>query len=213
MQINIARRGSALWSACADLARERYARDYGAHVTAAPDTFIALCDQDAPEGAPLACAGMTFGGRHSLLISSYIGGEAAEILTERLGAPCEASTLIEIGPLASREAGAGLKLIRMVPALGWCNGAEFLLCTVTQPLARTLARVGIEFTPLAPAREDLLPPEQQGRWGSYYATEPVAGYVDVRHFAAQFNVRGEAGPHLAVTWGQSPAGDVLAGAR
>ena len=213
MHINIARSGSALWSACADLARDRYARDYQADITAAPDSFIAVCRQDGGGGTPLACAGMTFGGTRSLLIDNYLGGNAAEVIAERTGAPCEATSLIEIGPLASREAGAGVALIRMVPALVWCNGAAFLLCTVTRPLARTLAAIGIEFTPLAPAREELLPAEQQGRWGSYYATDPVAGYIDLRHFEAQWNVRGGFGPHLAVTWSQAATGEALAGAR
>lgn len=213
MQINIARRDTALWSACSDLAQERYRRDYQADITAAPDSFIALCAMEDGVEVPMACAGMTFGSARGLLVDSYLGRPAAEAIAAHTAAPCEPTSLIEIGPLASREAGAGLSLIRMVPALSWCNGAEFLMCTVTRSLARTLARVGIEFTALAPAREESLPAEQQGRWGSYYATEPLAGYVDLRHFAAQLSVRGDSGPHLAVTWGQTTTESTLAGAR
>ncbi|MET7903016.1 thermostable hemolysin [Streptomyces sp. NPDC005355] len=207
MRINIARRGSELWQACVDLARDRYARDYQAHIDPSPDCFIALC-ADADGGGslvPLACAGLTYGGTKDLLIENYLGGAATDILTERSGEKCELTDLIEVGPLASREAGAGRQLIRMVPALVWCNGAAYLLCTVTTPLARMLARIGIQFTGITEAREDSLPPAQRGRWGTYYDAAPVAGYVDLRAFDAGLNQQAETGYHLAVTWEQGTA--------
>ncbi|MET8472990.1 thermostable hemolysin [Streptomyces sp. NPDC006422] len=202
MRITIARRGSALWEACAELARTRYARDYGARIEPTPDCFIALRPADGPDGAPLACAGLTHGGTRGLLIENYFGGPADRVVAEHTGEHCEPTALLEIGPLASIEAGAGLALMRMLPAFCWCNGASFALCTITRPLSAMLARIGIGFTPLAPATEDLLPPEQQGRWGTYYATDPIAGYVDLRHFGAEISERAELGYHMAVTWGQ-----------
>src|ERR1035437_10669335 len=197
MRIAIARRGSALWQACAELACDRYARDYQAHITPSPDCFIALCSDEGTE-VPVACAGLTHGGERALFIDNYLGGDAADVIGGRLGAPCERTGLVEVGPLASAEAGAGLELIRMLPALCWCNGAEFLLCTLTRPLSVMLARIGIRFTPMTEAREDLLPPDHQGRWGSYYDTAPIAGYVDLRHFGAEIMQRAETGYHLAV---------------
>ncbi|MFZ3560392.1 MULTISPECIES: thermostable hemolysin [unclassified Streptomyces] len=208
MRINIARRGSALWHACVDLARERYARDYDARIAPSPDSFIALCaDEGEGKGSgsdvvPLACAGLTYGGERSLLIENYLGDEAVSAISQYTRTACEPAGLVEVGPLASSEPGAGLKLIGMVPALCWCNGASYLLCTVTQPLARTLARIGLRFTGLAEAREDALPPEQQGTWGSYYDTKPVAGFIDLRAFDAGINREAESGYHLAVTWAQ-----------
>lgn len=217
MRINIARRGSELWQACTDLAKDRYARDYQARIEPSPDCYIALCadteDAGDTEGAggpvPLACAGLTYGGTKDLLIESYLGGPVTDLLAERSGEKCRPADLIEVGPLASREAGAGRELIRMVPALVWCNGASYLLCTVTAPLARMLDRIGIRFTGVAEAREDSLPPEQRGNWGTYYDTAPVAGYVDLRAFDAGLGRQAGAGYHLAVTWGQESA---LAGA-
>lgn len=205
MRINISRQGSALWQACVDLAQERYERDYGAQIAPSPDCFVALCADGPGNALPLACAGLTYGGSRVLLIENYLGEDPAEVLTRRCGEPCEPTDLVEVGPLASREAGAGLTLIRLLPALGWCNGAQFLLCTVTKSLARTLARINIEFTEITAAREDLLPPGQQGRWGTYYDTDPVAGYVDLRGFDAEFSHRGETGYHMAVTWGRDIA--------
>ncbi|WP_369392353.1 thermostable hemolysin [Streptomyces sp. CG1] len=204
MRINIARRGSALWQACVDLARERYARDYQARIAPSPDSFIALCADEAggSDVVPLACAGLTYGGERSLLIENYLGDAAADVISRHTRTECEPAGLVEVGPLASSEPGAGLKLIGMVPALCWCNGASYLLCTVTKPLARTLARIGLQFTGLAEAREDALPPEQRGTWGSYYDTAPVAGFIDLRAFDAGINREAESGYHLAVTWGQ-----------
>ena len=201
MRITIARRGSALWEACAEVARDRYARDYQASIAPSPDSFIALCS-DAGAEVPVACAGLTYGGERTLLIENYLGGEAAEVIGSRLGEHCEPTGLVEVGPLASVEAGAGLVLLRMLPALCWCNGAEFALCTISRPLSALLAKIGIKFTPVTEAREDLLPSDQHGRWGSYYDASPVAGYVDLRHFGAEIMERAEIGYHLAVTWGQ-----------
>ncbi|MEV5339371.1 thermostable hemolysin [Streptomyces sp. NPDC052676] len=211
MRINIARRGSALWQACADLAKDRYARDYQARIDPSPDCFIALCAEagtgtDSGTGpVPLACAGLTYGGGGDLLVESYLGGSATDILAARSGRACEPTDLIEVGPLASREAGAGRQLIRMVPALVWCNGASYLLCTVTTPLARMLDRIGIRFTGLTEARENALPPAQRGRWGTYYDTAPVAGYIDLTAFDAGLGRQADTGYHLAVTWGQDSA--------
>jgi hypothetical protein len=207
MRINIARRGSALWHACVELAEERYARDYGARIAPSPDSFIALC-ADGGTGedvVPLACAGLTYGGERPLLIENYLGDEATHAISAYTRAGCEPAGLVEVGPLASSEPGAGLKLIGMVPALCWCNGASYLLCTVTKPLARTLARIGLQFTGLAEAREESLPAEQRGGWGTYYDTEPVAGFIDLRAFDAGINREAESGYHLAVTWGQEPS--------
>ena len=201
MGINIARQGSVAWQACVDLARERYERDYGADITPSPDCFIALSADGPGDPVLLACAGLTYGGSRPLLIENYLGGDAAQALARQVGGPCDSTDLIEVGPLASRQSGAGLALVRMLPALGWCNGAQFLMCTVTQSLARTLAQINIEFTAMAAAREDLLPSSQQGRWGNYYDAEPAAGFVDVRGFDARFSRSGEVGYHVAVTWG------------
>ena len=213
MRITIARRGSALWDACADLARTRYARDYQARIEPAPDCFIALSPDEHPGAAPLACAGLTYGGTRGLLIENYFGGAAADVIAERVGEGCEPTGLVEVGPLASIEPGAGLALLRMLPAFCWCNGAEYALCTITRPLSAMLARIGIRFTPVTPAREDLLPSEQQGRWGTYYDTAPIAGYVDLRHFGAEISERAELGYHMAVTWGQRTPVTATAGAR
>jgi hypothetical protein len=213
MRINIARRGSTLWQDCAELAKLRYWKEYQAKITPSPDCFVAVCDDGPGDGAanpaanpaPVACAGLTYGGTRSLLIESYLDAPAVDVVAGRTRGRCEAADLIEVGPLASREAGAGLRLLPLLPALCWCNGASYGLCTVTAPLMRTLERRGIAFTVLAPAREDRLPASQRGKWGSYYATSPVAGYVDLRPFDAAINKQAELGYHLAVTWPPSMA--------
>ena len=215
MRITIARAGSPLWQACGDLARERYAIDYGAAIDPAPDAFVALCDDESAPGVPQACAGFTYGGSSGLLIDNYLGEPAATAMSHRLGRPVPPSGLIEVGPLVSRTAGAGMLLIPMVPALCWCNGGEFLMATVTRKLAVVLKRVGLRFVPMAVAREDALPASQRGRWGSYYQSGPVAGYIDLRLYEAQLRIVPDADPHLAVIWptGDLPAGADLAGVR
>lgn len=219
MRINVARRGSVLWRECSRLARQRYARDYDATIEASPDCFIASLDEtEARTGGvtPIACAGITYGGAGPLLVDRYLGAPAAEVVAERTGSRCSVADLVEVGPLASTSTGPGLELLRLVPAMCWCHGAAFLLCTVTPALARTLDRLGFDFTPLAPATLSALPTDQRDRWGRYYETSPMAGYIDLRAFGLAFD-QGQAdqrrtgltvaagiGPRVAVGSGAAP---------
>lgn len=199
MRISIARRGKKLWSECAELASERYSRDFQANISPAPDAFIALTD-GGTENALLACAGLTFGGSSPLFIEGYFGNTAAETISRSTQVNCEPADLVEVGPLATRQSGAGLALVKLVPALCWCNGASFIVCTATLPLRKMLDRLGIQFIGVTDAKEENLSLERRGSWGSYYRATPVAGYIDLRRFDVDINRPTASPAHLTVAW-------------
>lgn len=199
MRTSVARKNTILWQACADLVRDSYAKKYGAVTEPSPDYFIALCEDGPDIAGPLACAGVTHAGARPLLVEHYLGSAAHEALTAFHGERVDPHTVVEVGSLAARSAGAGLGLVQMLPGFCWCNGAQFAVCTITQSLVRALARVGIEFVPLADARESDLPGELQGCWGSYYDTSPVTGFVDIRGFDAVLARSSSDGYRLLVT--------------
>lgn len=202
MRLHIARQGSPLWHHCVELAQARYRSEYGAEIGPAPDGFLALTRETEEMAVPLSCAGMVHGvGR--LLVENYLPeDDLLDVLTERLGTRMDPSQVVEVGPFASSQAGAGLTLLKMLPALLWCNGAQLALCTATKSLRQAFQRVGIDFHPLVPATEEMLPEAGRGTWGTYYETGPVAGYVDLRDTAVEISREATGIGHgLAVNWG------------
>jgi hypothetical protein len=183
--LEIARRGSAQWQSSAGLARETYRREYGADIAPSPDAFAVLTkDLSSPDKAGshvTAVAGMTFASAGRLLSENYLDEAAEVVLARLLGQQLERSEIVEVGSLASTSRGAGMHLLSFIPMLCWCNGAKAVLCTVTERVGGALPLLGIPFVPIGRAFEDDLPAEQRGRWGTYYASQPVTGYLDLRY--------------------------------
>ncbi|MBM7169475.1 thermostable hemolysin [Streptomyces sp. G44] len=181
----VARRENVLWRASIHLARTVYREKFGADIDPSPDLFAALQhsapDQGPADDAPLgAVAGMTFAGNAHLLSEYYLAGSVEAVLAPRIGQRLQRSEIVEVGPLAATTNGDGAQLCSLLPLLTWCNGAKAVVCTVTPRLSGLLNRMGIDFVPLVPARENALPRRLQGDWGSYYESSPVTGYIDLR---------------------------------
>ncbi|WP_154760065.1 thermostable hemolysin [Amycolatopsis pithecellobii] len=193
-----------MWRSCVTVARERYRKDYQAEITPDPDCFIAACE-DTPDGIrPTACAGLTHGGGRTLLSEHYLGSPPEQALAALFGEQVDPHTVVEIGPMAA-AGGGGVRLLTMLPALCWCQGAQFIVCTITELIARTVGRLGIEFVPMAEAKEHDLPVDLRHRWGTYYDTNPVTGYVDLRGYDAQLERQVDRTARLSVTGYAAPA--------
>ncbi|MFG2888515.1 thermostable hemolysin [Streptomyces sp. NPDC048248] len=180
MQIDLAHRSTSSWLAAADLAREVYAQAYGADVAPRPDSFIVA--RPARGGteepcAPLACAGLTFGGDQPLFSERYLDITVEAAVTAHLGAEVDRRRVVEVGALATRRASVGRELIRATPIIAWCLGMEYILCTATKSLITTLGRTGICFTPFGPADPRRLTPAEAAQWGSYYDQDPQVGVI------------------------------------
>ncbi|MDQ1018916.1 thermostable hemolysin [Streptomyces afghaniensis] len=186
----VARKESPLWRAAAQLTRNIYRTEYGAEIDPRPDLFGVLQRGAGEQGSVVdgaidAAAGLTIGGERPFMADYYMDDSAESVLTSHLGVRLRRAQIVEVGPLASVTLGGGARLCSVIPGLARRNGARVIMCTVTARLGSLFSLLGIEFTPLAPAEESALPRRLQGGWGTYYASEPVTGYIDIRSVAPQ----------------------------
>jgi Rad3-related DNA helicase len=182
------------WTTCVDVVRERYEKDYDATVTPDPDQFVMVEDDEGSK----AVAGISEAGDSEVMAETYLDDAVENTLADELETELPRSEVVEIGPLASSGSGVGKTLVLSLPALAWARGARALVCTVTGPLAAMLRRTRIGFRPLVDATLDHLPRAERGRWGSYYDTEPVTGYVDLRSFDADLVDGGQGASQVAI---------------
>lgn len=176
--VRVVPRASRAWWECIELVRRQFATQHGADVDPCPDMFVTYCASE-PAGDILACVGVTRGSAQPFFSEVYLD-EPIETLVARIeGTDCSRDEIAEFGALASRGARAGVELVRHVPATAWRHGHRFVLITATAAVVRCVERVGIRFVPIAAADPARLSAEDRRRWGTYYETRPLTGYLDI----------------------------------
>lgn len=184
MRIHLAHRLSNRWMSSVELVHESYAAAFGAQVLPDPDSFVTGTALDgAHSGRVVACAGMTFGADRPLFSERYLSEPLEQGIERHFGSMPSRARIVEVGPLASRVPMAGKEIIRVAPIVAWCLGMEYILCTATQALTGTLARLGISFVPFEPARRERLDPADRDRWGTYYDGQPYAGVIPLDYLS------------------------------
>jgi hypothetical protein len=86
--------------------------------------------------------------------------------------------VLEVGNLVATKRGASQVLFLLFAAMLEASGAEWLVCTATPGVQKTIRRLGFDFHVLGDADPSLLaPPANSIDWGSYYESRPqvVAG--------------------------------------
>ncbi|GAB3441579.1 hypothetical protein GCM10027570_07850 [Streptomonospora sediminis] len=189
MFAKLSRRYSEEWVNAAEFAREQYRSRYRADTVPDPDSFVVArvgeaeptgsTHRDRSDGAAgiVGCAGLTFHSGVPFFSECYLDAPVEAAASGSLGLSIDRDRVVEVGPLASAGHGYGTELIRLVPILAWCQGMSHILCTVPPALERSMNRLDIRFQPLAPANEDRIPRDQQGRWGTYYDQSPRTGII------------------------------------
>jgi hypothetical protein len=183
MRLRLVSPDSPDWDRCVHIIQERYFTDYDAKIDPEPDQFVFL-DEDGNRGAGVAGVSDAKT-RDQIMAESYLDTPIEELISERSGYRVARSNIVEVGPLAASGAGIGRTLVKSLPALCWCQGAQTLVCTVTERLAKMLDLVGIQLNVLTKASIEHLPAEQHASWGSYYETNPVTGYIDLSGYDAE----------------------------
>lgn len=196
-RVEIAWRDTTLWRACAEMAAQRYELIYRATVSPRPERFYVLRETDAAGQVTgvSACVGATTLSERTTFCDHYAGGSVTSLLSEAVGELVDRDEVVEIGSLASNRGGGGKYLVRILPALSWCCGARFFVCTATPEVVDILAATGSVFHPLIAADVNALPVDQRDGWGTYYDTRPIVGYVDLRRYeqlSRPLAVQGEA---------------------
>lgn len=200
MHLEVARRDTRAWRAGVRLAQRTYQDQFDARINPAPDAALILSEQDPRALGPDdeldgAVAGLTFANQGLLFAEHYLDVPIETALAPFAGEELSRSQIVEVGPLASSTTGAGGRLVSLLGAMCWCQGAKAAVFTVTRPLHVMLRRSGIRTEVICNATEARLPAELRGDWGRYYALEPVTVYTDVNQHM------GEA---LSLLSGQSP---------
>ena len=125
-----------------------------------------------------------------LFLETYLNQPVELAVSAAFGRDIARSAIVEIGCLAATPTAAMVRL--------WSEAAECLsdthaiaVATLTLPLRKMFARVGLPFIELAMADPQSLSDEARDRWGSYYETQPtvcagdiVAGRAALRSFSA-----------------------------
>ncbi len=145
-----------------------FADRYGARVAAfTPD--VMLLEQD---GQPHAAAGWRGAASGPLFLESYLDQPAEALITGLAGHAVAREKVVEVGHLAARQAGGGVRMILTLAAHLDRLGYEWVMFTATRELIGIFTRMGLP--PLALAAAD---PARLGAaardWGRYYDTRPI----------------------------------------
>ncbi|KRB85660.1 hypothetical protein ASE00_02435 [Sphingomonas sp. Root710] len=125
-----------------------------------------------------------------LFLETYLSEPVESAVSAAFGRDIPRAAIVEIGCLAATPTSAMLRL--------WSEAADRLsdshsiaVATLTLPLRKMFARVGLPFIELAMASPQSLHHEARDRWGRYYETQPVvcagdivAGRAALRSFRA-----------------------------
>ncbi len=146
--------------------RDVFRREFNAHVPGFPTHLIAAM---GPGGVPRAVAGLRFAA-DGLFSEVYLDDGVEAALSTAFGRPVRRAQVVEFSSLAAPEPGAALPLMVAAIRVALAAGASFGLFTATRHLHALLARTGLAFVDLGPARPERLP--DAAVWGDYYRHEP-----------------------------------------
>ncbi|MDG4809339.1 thermostable hemolysin [Micromonospora sp. WMMD1120] len=181
-------RHTPLWESAMTLVRHSFAAAFGAVTSGAPESFLVAYEPSTPEGsaangAVLACVGITPAARGPLFCEQYFDEPAEQVVGARLGRPAHRRDIMEVGPFAAQEPGAGAEILAVLPMFAWECGMRYGLVTVTRRMTLMLRRQRYTFEPLVDARPERLAPDQRERWGTYYDNDPQTGLIRLEHLA------------------------------
>ena len=148
------------------LIRRRYREKFGAVLSPAFPEYR-LVERGHDGGAALGYRRADTG---NLFLEAYLDQPIEELVGAAFGKVFGRHAIIEIGNFAADNAMAMIEL--WSTAANDLGGAgEVAVATLTAPLRRMFARIGIPVVVLAPARAEQLAGGSED-WGNYYASDP-----------------------------------------
>jgi len=166
---------------------DRYAEQHGAQPCMDYGEWHVI---HAASDQPRAALAVRSAADKRLFLETYLSQPVETAVSAAFGRDIHRSAIVEIGCLAATPTSALLRL--------WSEAADRLsdshavaVATLTLPLRKMFARVGLPFIELAMADPQSLHHEARDRWGRYYETQPavcagdiVAGRTALRSFSA-----------------------------
>ncbi len=163
---------------------DTYRRAYGARGAAVFGDYLSNA------GSGRAALGYRRAGAEPLFLEAYLDEPIEALVSARLRRPIRRDAIIEIGNLAASNAWSMIALWgEAANDLGDTN--DVVVATLTAPLRRMFARIGVPIHELVRADPAKLGPAAAD-WGSYYAQDPwvCAGRIaEGQRAIAQFLAR------------------------
>ncbi len=144
----------------------RYHDVFGASLT---PCFSSYLSADRP-GSMGAALGYRRAGEQPLFLEAYLDRPVERLVSEALGRNVERNAIVEIGNFAAGNAMAMIELWGAA-ANDLGSASEVAVATLTAPLRRMFARIGIPLHVLAPASLARIGADT-GVWGRYYDNDP-----------------------------------------
>ena len=152
-----------------------FARVYGATLQHFCHT-LAGCRDSA--GCWVAALGYTLASEGPLFLEQYLDAPVETGISTCTGRPVARTGIVEVGNLASTDAGAARALIVAMTHQLHCQGLVWVTFTATRALLNSFARLRLAPSVLADADPARLG-QAQGAWGSYYATHPQVMFGNI----------------------------------
>lgn len=148
------------------LIRRKYRDAFGASLNPAFGSYM-HCGSRTESGAAL---GYKRADEEPLFLESYLDEPVEAAVSRALGSRVTRDRIVEIGNFAADNALAMVELWGTA-ANDLGGRSEVAVATLTAPLRRMFARIGLPILPLAPATPDRLG-QSASDWGSYYESDP-----------------------------------------
>lgn len=133
---------------------------------------------NAASDQPRAALAVRRAAEEPLFLETYLGKPVEAVVSAAFGRMIDRSAIVEIGCLAATPTSAMLRLWSQA-AISLSDGHEVAVATLTLPLRKMFARVGLPFIELALADPQHLHPEAREGWGRYYEAHPVVCAGDI----------------------------------
>ncbi|MHC5350391.1 thermostable hemolysin [Metapseudomonas furukawaii] len=151
-----------------DFVHRRFLSAHGADIRQFMPELLTLRNHHGSLGA---VAGVRPGDTGPLFLEQYLEGPAERLIAARISHPVSRSRLVEVGNLASVNAGNARLIIVAVTWLLHQRGLEWVVFTGAPALINSFRRLGLEPMLMGKADPQCLG-DAKGHWGTYYEQKP-----------------------------------------
>jgi hypothetical protein len=181
MDIKLCFRGTLDWTNAVALVREKYKENFKADITPDPDYFVVVSEQ-APGGAArriMACAGLSFGLSKPFFSERYIDEPVEQLLSRLEKTAVARESIVEVGSITSMDRTASIRMMKLLPMIAMRLGKQYGFFTLTKQMRQIFQFLGVPSQAICAAEGTRLSPEALAKWGTYYQSEPVTGFLRV----------------------------------
>jgi len=172
-----------LYNELQNIIAKKYYEIYGARINPTPDLLVFLDKSLSDDTKAGSCFGVTMAENKKLFSEIYIDSAIDKIISHKTQRNVIKTYIAEVGSFISfNHPGAGRELASIMCEILFLCGIDYVLITVTQKLRSIFLDLNLNLIELKKAFKSCLPIEEQNKWGTYYDTNPVTGFVSIRDY-------------------------------